>query len=160
MNTEEIFQTHFGKLELSLRDGQTVSLQANGSANPIFAASPVRIVEDLGKEETESPGNIVRSSYRLSEIEDPFWLALFAFFQQSGFSVFIDGQGILRVTTFEGLQASTLGIARNCIRLANSTYKHYATRAQSLAYANDKAKGIADFKQDDLNISGEEDIAL
>ncbi|MDQ8181707.1 hypothetical protein [Pelagicoccus sp. SDUM812005] len=146
MTTDEIFKAHFGDKDLTLRGDRTIWLRADGAHVPVFTAPDVRIIEDLGKEDTQSPGNIVRFSYRLSEIADPFWLTLFAFFQQSGFSVFISEDHTLQVTTFEGLHASTFGIAKNCIRLSNSTYRHYATRARALAYAQDVGRGLCEFE--------------
>ncbi len=141
---EKLFKNFIEGKVLTLRDNELFSLDAAGKLHPLLSAPPVEIVASIGKEGAREGANISRYSYRLSCEPEPFWISLFTFFQNSGFSVFITDDNTLQVTTFEGLHQNAMSIAKNCISLSNSTYKHFYNRAKALARSEEQARSESD----------------
>lgn len=137
MNVNDIYERYFGDKRLTLVSGEVYEVLSDGTLRPVLGGRKVQIGEMIDEVSSESVSNIVTYRFRLSQIDDPFWLALFVHFQESGYTIFIDDEGVLRVTTFGGLYGTTFGIAKNCISLANSTYLYFRDQAKRSAREQD-----------------------
>lgn len=151
MNVNDIYEHHFGDKQLTYTGGEVYEILSNGALRPVLNGRKVLIGEMIDEVSSETLSNILTYRFRLSRIDDPFWVALFDFFQESGFTIFIDDEGVLRVTTFGGLYGTTFGIAKNCISLANSTYLYFRDQAKREAKRQDLERGSSgDFGDESL----------